>query len=370
MGYVQKAKKAYQTGMTLSGVSVVICCHNSANRLPETLSHLKTQEVPVNIPWEVLLIDNASTDQTSRAAIEIWNDFGGASLRVVQEPQLGLIHARMRGFQEARFEFVSFIDDDNWVNPDWVEKAYQVMMDHPDVGACGGRSEAVFEVEPPSWFERYQKWYAVGDQTVGQGDITWTRGCLWGAGLTIRKTAWTFLQENGFTPILSGRSGTRLTSGEDIELCLALRLAEWRLWYEKSLFLKHYITKGRLNWRYLRKLLRGNGASSISINPYKLVLKEDRSIPGDYGKKWVWKLRYEVTNLFRARKKWLLSKYQVCEGDDEVLKVEILEGVIREIFRQRGNYDKHINSIRNAKWNQINSMVESSKKYIPPLKDK
>src|SRR5271157_1514000 len=39
------------------GVSVVVCCHNSAQLLPATLAHLKAQRGCEGIPWEVVLVD-------------------------------------------------------------------------------------------------------------------------------------------------------------------------------------------------------------------------------------------------------------------------------------------------------------------------
>lgn len=51
-----------------AGVSIVICCYNSASRLPETLQHIAEQEVAANISWEVIVVDNASTDNTQEIA--------------------------------------------------------------------------------------------------------------------------------------------------------------------------------------------------------------------------------------------------------------------------------------------------------------
>ena len=54
------------------GVSVVICCHNSTERLSPTLAHLAAQQVPDGVDWEVLLIDNMSTDGTADMARSLW----------------------------------------------------------------------------------------------------------------------------------------------------------------------------------------------------------------------------------------------------------------------------------------------------------
>src|SRR5260221_14664859 len=60
-----------------AGVSVVICCYNSAARLPETLKHLARQVVPPSIPWEGILVNKASRDDTTDVAARVWKE-GGA----------------------------------------------------------------------------------------------------------------------------------------------------------------------------------------------------------------------------------------------------------------------------------------------------
>jgi glycosyltransferase involved in cell wall biosynthesis len=105
----------------MHGVSIIICCHNSSTKLPATLSHLRKQQVPRELPWEVVVVDNASTDGTSCVALNNWPQDAPTTLRVVTEKRLGLSHARTRGLLEAKYEIVSFIDDDNWVCSSWVK---------------------------------------------------------------------------------------------------------------------------------------------------------------------------------------------------------------------------------------------------------
>jgi len=250
------------------GVSVVVCCHNAAERLPRTLRHLADQSVPPDIKWEVIVVDNASTDRTATVAAGVWPSTHGVTLRVVRESELGLSHARRRGCVEARYELVSFIDDDNWVARDWVETVERTMAAHPEVGVCGGRTEAALDTVPPPWFTKYQRHYACGDQWDSSGDVTWSRGHLWGAGMTLRKSAWFAVVDSGVETRLADRCGAALTSGGDEELCYQMRAAGWRLWFEPRLFLHHYMPAGRLNWRYLRRLYRGFGNSRPLLDEY------------------------------------------------------------------------------------------------------
>jgi glycosyltransferase involved in cell wall biosynthesis len=100
----------------MDGLSVIICSHDVGFRLAPTLAHLKKQNSPA-APWEVLVIDNASTDETAEFARSCWQN-GPAPLRVINESGLGVRYARESGFLEASYEFFGFVDDDNWVAQD------------------------------------------------------------------------------------------------------------------------------------------------------------------------------------------------------------------------------------------------------------
>ena len=252
----------------MTGVTVAICCHNSAKRIRPTLEHLLAQEGTAPHCWEGLLVDNASNDETVAEAKRVWSS-KVVPLRIVTELQLGLMNARSRAFREAAFECVTFIDDDNWVFPQWISEVTRIMDAHPILGAVGARSDAVFEISPPPWFTEFQGCYAVGQQWPETGDVTVSRGFIWGAGLTVRKAAWQQIMALGFRSQLEGRRGSGLTAGEDNENCQALRLAGWRLYQEPQLNFRHFIPTQRLNWDYLRKIITNFGASSILLDVYQ-----------------------------------------------------------------------------------------------------
>lgn len=239
------------------GVSVVICCHNGASRLPVTLAHLKAQEPP-NVPWEVLFIDNASSDDSIQVAVTCWRE-GPAPLRVIREPQLGLAYARERGFAEAKYEFVAFVDDDNWVAPDWVVTVFELLAGDRGLGAVDSVRDPACEVPAPEWFAKFHSSYAIlTERDLKEGQQP--PGYLPGTGLCVRKIAWTGLVTSGFRFQLKGRSGERLLGGKDTELTMALRIRGWDLGVDPRLRLRHFLSARRLSWDYLRKLLRSYGA--------------------------------------------------------------------------------------------------------------
>jgi GT2 family glycosyltransferase len=321
-------------------VSVVICCHNGANRLPETLAHLAAQRLEPALLWEVLVIDNASTDATAQVARRCWPRSAPAPLRVVPEPQLGLSYARRRGFAAAQGEIIILVDDDNWCCPDWVQLAVEVMAQHPEVGACGGQIEAAMEKSAPPWFERFEESYAVGAQGDAAGDVTETRGYLWGAGLCIRQRAWRQVAASGFQTSLVDRRGAALSAGEDAELCFALRSFGWRLWYEPRLRMRHFIPAGRAEWRYLRQLKRGFGAATVGHDPYHASAGAGRarwSHPG-IAQSWTWQTLRVLICLLLHRPRLLLAWHRAMEGDAEVLRMEAQIGRLQELLRGRQDY--------------------------------
>jgi len=336
------------------GVSIVICCHNSAERLPATLLHLSRQKVSPEIPWEVLVVDNASTDQTAQVAQNCWSGVELAPLRVVSESHLGLFSARKRGLIESNYDIISFVDDDNWVCPEWVQIVSELMSQHSDIGACGGYGQAVCEISPPSWFEHCARYYALGAQGNNPSeDITSTRGALYGAGLTVRKQAWQQLLDGQFQPLLTGRKGSALTSGDDIEFCYALRLAGWRLWYDSRLTFEHYMPIARLKWAYVRRLSRGCGAGELLQMPYRYALESDQtSFKARLKRSWQWRILAIFKNLAKQPFKLLISSMSLLEGDMTVLEIEENVGAFQEILRSRKKYEVEIAAIHQAPWNQ------------------
>jgi cellulose synthase/poly-beta-1,6-N-acetylglucosamine synthase-like glycosyltransferase len=123
-----------------NGISVVICCHNSARRLPETLRHLAAQRVSENIPWEVLIIDNASTDGTTDMARRCWPEFSLVPLRIVPEPKLGIGNARFKSFSRSALRYHQFYRRRNWVEPDWIGKVSLFFGHHSEISAVIGPS--------------------------------------------------------------------------------------------------------------------------------------------------------------------------------------------------------------------------------------
>lgn len=277
-----------------TSVSIVICCFNSAQRLPDTLARLLEQVNDESISWEVIVVDNASTDDTAIMARHVWPTEFRAPLRIVREPDPGLTHARRAGLTAARGEIVSFVDDDNRVCADWVRFVHEIFARHSDVGACGGLALADFAAREPSWFKAVQRFYACGPQAPCEGFVDDRRGYLYGAGLSVRRQALARLYDLGFQNLASDRTGASLSSGGDVEICLALRLGGWRLYYDPQLELNHLMPAERTTDRYRRRLIFAIGRSELCLGLYRMVLQDRYSKrvidppPGQWLRECLW----------------------------------------------------------------------------------
>jgi glycosyltransferase involved in cell wall biosynthesis len=262
----------------MKGISVIICCYNSAQRLQETLKHLANQRVKETLNWEVIVVDNNSTDSTNRIAEGIWQASGHpTSLVSVNEEQQGLSHARDKGMHVAKYDLLLWCDDDNWLCESYVQTAYDIMNSNAKIGALGGWCEAVFEGSKPKWFDQQAHFFAVSKQGRKSGDITLKKGCLYGAGMVLRKSHWLQLKQLGFKHLLTDRIGNKLNSGGDTEYTFALRLIGYRLWFDDRLYFKHFMSQGRLNLKYLSRLRQARTHSNFILWPYLDLLKGEIS---------------------------------------------------------------------------------------------
>jgi len=255
------------------GVSVVVCCYNSTTRLPDTLRHIANQQITQPIFWELIVVNNNSTDNTTIVAYKEWAQYEASiPFKIVDELIPGLSAAREKGISEAQFEYVLLCDDDNWLAPTFVQTAYEIMESNSQIGVLGGRGEAVSEIAFPYWFSTYQGSYAVGVQALHSGDLS-NHGHVWGAGMIFRKSVYQKLRQAGFTHLLSDRKGKNLTSGGDSEICQWFLLANYTLWYDDRLEFKHFIPKERLTKEYCEKLIAGLGSSSAVLSTYHSIIQ-------------------------------------------------------------------------------------------------
>lgn len=251
------------------GVSLAICTHNGTSRLRQTLHYVLDQTQTETIAWELLVVNNASTDNTTEFVTQIWPSDKLHQLRIVHEAKLGVLHARQRAIREARYCYLSYIDDDNWISSNWVSEIYQIFETHPKVGLISCPSTAHLAAPPPNYFEGLKGWLAIGTCCPQEGLVQERPMSFWTAGLSLRLEAFDALIETDYSICLTGRTGNQTYGGEDHELCLSLTLMGWGIYYTHQISFQHEIPATRLNEAYLEKLILNGGKSRIILDIYR-----------------------------------------------------------------------------------------------------
>jgi glycosyltransferase involved in cell wall biosynthesis len=256
------------------GISVILCTFNGAARLPNTIDHLAAQKVSVDLDWELIVVDNASTDGSSIIVKSLWEQCNinpSVTLSVGQENTPGKLFAFQKGISLAKYEYFIICDDDNWLQADYVQTAFDILEKNKQIGAVGGQAFAATTSSLPDWFEAVQEGYAVGTQARSTGDVT-SKGMLWGAGLSSRTQLYKDMY-NEFPSLLINKNDHRILTAEDSEYCLRLVLKGYRLYYDSRLSLRHYIPDGRLTLTYKNSLFDNFKKANLIIDNYFIAIK-------------------------------------------------------------------------------------------------
>lgn len=233
----------------MKGISVIVCCYNSASRISETIFFLGQQRVPSALKWEVVLVDNGSTDGTGDVAKNCARMFSGMTFTVVREERPGQSFARQRGIHSAKYEILVFCDDDNHLSADYLANAYRILKDKPSVAIVGGWCRPKFDIYPGKWIEGNYAALGTEQEPRSEGYVDW----VFGAGMVVRKSLFSEFGKRNINFFLTGRKGKKQTSGDDAEICQLCRFVGYRIHYSPSLVLDHKISQHRLSrWDFIK----------------------------------------------------------------------------------------------------------------------
>lgn len=237
-------------------VTVAICTYNRSHLLENTLALVARLVVPPSIPWEVVVIDNASTDATPA----VLRDYASRlPIRTFVESARGLSNARNRSVAEARGDWILFTDDDVLLEPDWLEMFAAAIERHPGVVAAGGPVRPWFPTEPDPMLLRSFPELAAGfcgiDHGVVEGVIEPPLE-IFGANFAVRRDVAAALK---FDPSLGAPFGV----GEETDLVRRARASGGDVLWIPTMSVRHYVDPSRMTLSYLRRYRFGLGVSLV-----------------------------------------------------------------------------------------------------------
>ncbi len=250
-------------------ITAIICTHQPRQAvLAETLAHLQRQTLPV-AEWELILVDNASNPAVGPTGLCSWHPHG----RIVVEPELGLTNARLKGIAESRGELLVFVDDDNWLDPDYLAQALKLHAGtSPSLGAFGGQNIGKFECPPEPWHASYFWLLAIREFSEPKWSREMSSGEVVpaGAGLCVRRDVAQHYREicakRADVRILDRKGTAVLLQHGDIHLVKSAVDLGYSVGNFPQLRLQHFMPASRLELSYLTRLWAGTVTSNFLLS--------------------------------------------------------------------------------------------------------
>ena len=227
--------------MSVILISVVICSYNRSDLLANLLQTVCQQSLDRS-EYEVIIVDNNSTDDTSVVSHSFVADY--ANVRYCFESQQGLSHARNRGWREAKGQYVAYLDDDCKVPEQWLEVATKV-IDSISPNIFGGPYFAFYNTKKPPWYLSSYGSYEPYAQAMRLEEPE----KLHGGNLFLERRV--LEKSGGFDPQL-GMAGGKMAYGEETALLLYIHatIPNVVVYYEPKLFVHHLVRpeKMKIGW--------------------------------------------------------------------------------------------------------------------------
>ena len=325
---------------TPDGISLIICTYNGKDKLSKTLTAICQLEVKCN--WELLVVDNASTDDTGNSVTELLTE-ATFDWQLLHESNPGLVHARLCGLRAAKYTTLLYCDDDNTLDKNYVQIGYEILSKNPFLGALGGCGIPVLEIEKPAWFDTYSHSFAVGPQSNADGVLKEYPAELYGAGTFFRKEPLVNFLDKEFRSVLSGRKGATLSSGEDVEWCYLVQLAGYKIGYDKQLVFEHLLPANRITWDYYLRLKAGISSSVCRLLSYHCLFKNPKAGSLFYWRQWFKGMIFSTLIHFKQKAIGFFSPKS--KTNDEVLVAIIWEAKAKAYWRDGWIAYKHFHKI-------------------------
>jgi GT2 family glycosyltransferase len=245
--------------------SVVLASYNGAGHLRRTLDSLVGERLPQD-RWEVIAVDNNSTDDT----FDILRSYGDRLPIVpLRHPVPGKSGAVNKAIEHARGELVIFTDDDIEADPDWLAAMVACAAEHPDYGVFGGRIVPDWERDPSG--EPFLRWIPMGS-TFAVIDETVSGPCepdkIWGPNTAIRRA----LLDVGirYREDIGPLPGGLFAMGEDSEIVLRLARAGVKTYRCAEAAVRHLVPASSMTEEWVQRRAERLGYGMPAVFPERV----------------------------------------------------------------------------------------------------
>ena len=318
--------------------SVVIPTYNRADELAPTLRSLSALDV--GAPWEVVVVDNNSTDDT-RAVVEAAARTFPVELSYVFEREQGRSAALNAGIRKSRGAVVVTTDDDVRVEPDWLDHSGEA-LEHLGCDYVGGKVLPIWRAPRPAWIPDHggKQWAVIALLDYGPEPIpffTQAHRVPLGVNMAFQRHAF---DRAGFWSNHVGRKKGTLLGQEVREWMYRARAAGLRGSYAPSMVVRHVIQEQRLNKRYFRRWYYWNGISrALLYRDAWIDMQAPESTEVDFSRvpHILGVPRYFYRKAPREVRRWVTSAFRgdAVESFDAELWLWFFAGVLKQRWTDR-----------------------------------
>lgn len=242
--------------MTGPDITLVVCTYNRSAELRELLESALAQATPGGFRYEVLVVDNNSSDDT-RLLVESLQA-AHPNLSYVLEPRQGKSFALTRALDLIRSPLYTITDDDFLLPPEWLGEIVAAFREHPEASFVSGKVLPWWKAEPAPWLTS-RHWAAIAMADHGEQPFYADTGnpiCLLACAFRLAD-----VQDAGGYPGDLAVSRGRVGGTEDADLLMRLWRRGKRGLYLPATTLYHKVEPERLTKAYHRRWHRGHGRS-------------------------------------------------------------------------------------------------------------
>jgi glycosyltransferase involved in cell wall biosynthesis len=245
--------------MSASLITAIICTCNRAQLLELAIQSLLCQTRP-RVDYEILVVDNGSTDQTT----EVCKKFAGDSVRYVFEPVPGISQVRNTGWRQSHSRYVAYLDDDAVADECWIDALICAFeSQNPAPAAVGGPVRLKWEVPEPEWINHalrlplgFLDWGSqprrlTPDEFLIGANCSYCRALLEKFG--------------GFDERLS-RKKSNLLSGDETHIQRKIEQTGGYLFYAPAAGVQHFVPAARIQPRWFYRRFFWGGVSDVILS--------------------------------------------------------------------------------------------------------
>lgn len=236
-------------------ISAVICSYNRARFIINAVESIFNQDYDREL-YEVIVVDNNSTDNTVALLEEYKRTHPGYNFRYYVEYNQGVAFTRTRCAKEAQGEIVAYLDDDSTAQPGWLANIAAFFDANPGTYSVGGKIVPKFLTGIPGWYSKYF-FGLVGnfDQGPKVKKMTGARYPC-GANMAFRKKVF---DEIGYFNTELGRKGAGLLANEEKDIYLRILAHNHDVYYLPDVWVLHCVESNKFDKAYVRRHSMGIG---------------------------------------------------------------------------------------------------------------